>query len=267
MVNYDNIPDELRKLNQWVYARKDSKVPMQVWEYAAASATDPKTWASFDSVLDCYKEGEADYCGFVFADNGYVGIDVDVGYDEDGFITPLGADIIGKCHSYTERSRSGRGFHVLLRGDLPFKGRNNLAGVEIYREARYFIMTGDVVLYREIIENQEAIDYIVAKYFPNVSGTRVSSEKKVWGKDKIYTPKWESPVTNGRVRLRPTYPRIPDGGRNISLTSLAGMLHNQGYTKKQIYDELLYVNTVACDPPLDQGELQTICNSVTRYLR
>lgn len=51
------------------------------------------------------------------------------------------------------------------------------------------------------------------------------------------------------------------------LTSLAGMLHNQGYSKQQIYDELLYCNTVACDPPLDRGEIQTICNSVTRYKR
>ena len=83
---------------------------------------------------------------------------------------------------------------------------------------------------------------------------------------RIYCPIWEMPENN-RIKLRPVYPRIPNGSRNICLTSLAGMLHNQGYSKQQIYDELLYCNTVACDPPLDRGEIQTICNSVTRYKR
>ena len=144
------------------------------------------------------------------------------------------------------------------------KGRNNLKGVEIYKAARYFIMTGDIVLYHDIIENQEAIDYVVEKYFPE---TRSSSDKVVVGRDKIYSPVWEEPIVGGRVKLRPVYPRIPDGSRNICLTSLAGMLHNQGYSKAQIYEELLYANTVACDPPLDRNELRTICNSVTRYKR
>lgn len=144
---------------------------------------------------------------------------------------------------------------ILLRGTLPFKGKNNLAGVEIYKAARYFIMTGNTLLYREIIENQEAIDYVVEKYFPEA---RETSDKVVVGRDKIYAPVWEEPVVNGRVKLRPVYPRIPDGSRNICLTSLAGMLHNQGYSKSQIYEELLYANTVACDPPLDRNELRTM---------
>ena len=105
---------------------------------------------------------------------------------------------------------------------------------------------------------------IVEKYFPEA---RETSDKVVVGRDKIYAPVWEEPVVNGRVKLRPVYPRIPDGSRNICLTSLAGMLHNQGYSKSQIYEELLYANTVACDPPLDRNELRTICNSVTRYKR
>lgn len=264
MVCYDNIPEELKNLNQWVCATDDSKVPMKAWENKAASSTDPETWSDFETALESYNQRYYDYCGFVFADNGYVGIDIDCGYDEDGLMNFLGADIVGKCHSYTEKSRSGRGFHILLRGDLPFKGKNNLLGVEIYKASRYFIMTGDTLLYREIIENQEAIDYVVRTYFPEV---RESANDTLFKRDKIYSPSWEEPVANGRLRLRPAYPRIPDGSRNICLTSLAGVLHNQGYTKSQIYDELLYANTAACDPPLDKYELRTICNSVTRYKR
>lgn len=262
MTRYENIPEELKQLNQWVCTRSNSKVPIKATAPEAASSTNPETWSSFDTAYKAVSEGHYDYCGFVFADNGYVGIDIDTGYDEDGFISPIAATIIGKCKSYTERSKSGRGFHILLRGTLPFKGKNNLAGVEIYKTARYFIMTGDTLLYHTIEENQEAIDFVVENYFPE---TRQDKETSAFN-GRIYSPIWELPENN-RIKLRPVYPRIPDGSRNICLTSLAGMLHNQGYSKQQIYDELIYCNTVACAPPLDRGEIRTICNSVTRYKR
>ena len=72
---------------------------------------------------------------------------------------------------------------------------------------------------------------------------------------------------NNRIPIRPDYPKIHSGGRNLSLASLAGYLHNTGYTKGQIYRELLYVNNTACVPPLDAGEIRTICDSITRYRR
>lgn len=262
MSRYENIPNELKELNQWVCTRSDSKVPMKAFDNEAASSTNPGTWATFDVANDAVSKGFYDYCGFVFNDNGYVGIDIDTGYDEDGFLSELAADIIGKCKSYTEKSKSGRGFHIILRGELPFKGKNNLAGVEIYKSARYFIMTGDTLLHNTIVEDQEAIDYVISKYFPEL---RQEKDVTPYG-GRIYSPVWEMPENN-RIKLRPVYPRIPDGSRNICLTSLAGMLHNQGYSKQQIYDELLYCNTVACDPPVDRSEIRTIVNSVTRYKR
>ncbi len=261
-MNYKNIPGELTSLPQWVCARDNSKVPMKAYENEAASSVDPQSWSDFETALESVRIGLYDYCGFVFADNGFIGIDIDQGFDEDGFLTSLAADIIGKCGSYTEKSKSGRGFHIILRGDLPFKGKNNLAGVEIYKAARYFIMTGDTLLYTTIEENQAAIDYVVQTYFPEMR----SDKKDGTVTSRIYSPIWEMPENN-RIKLRPVYPRIPDGSRNICLTSLAGMLHNQGYSKQQIFDELVYANTVACDPPLFKNELQTICNSVTRYKR
>lgn len=262
MNHYENIPEELKTLAQWVCTRDGSKVPMKAFENEAASSTNSSTWSDFSTALNAVENGHYDYCGFVFNDNGIVGIDIDTGYDEDGLMSQLAADILGRCESYTEKSKSGRGFHILLRGTLPFKGKNNLAGVEIYKAARYFIMTGDTLLYRNIVENQEAIDYVVEKYFPE---QRDSKAQAAYG-SRIYSPVWETPKNN-RIKLRPVYPRIPAGSRNICLTSLAGMLHNLGYSKQQIYDELVYANTVACDPALGKNELRTICNSVTRYKR
>lgn len=262
-MNWKRIPKELQDLNQWVGAT-DSKVPMRIDTLYAASSTNPDTWGSFAEAIESIEQGEFMYPGFVFADNGIVGIDIDAGYDEDGLMSPLASEIIGKCQSYTEKSKSGRGFHILLRGDLPFKGKNSYKhGIEIYKTARYFVMTGDVLIYDSIETNQEAIDYIVDKYFPEM---RESAEGKNLT-PKIYTPVWDKPMEGGRVKLRPSYPIIPNGCRNICLTSLAGMMHTQGYDPKTIYDELTYCNEIACKPALSSGEVSAIVNSVTRYKR
>lgn len=259
-MNLKNIPIELQTLNQWVCTKGDSKIPMSATRLFPASSTNPSTWSSFENAISAVADGIYDYLGFVFNDNGIVGIDIDDGYDKDGFLSDIAIDIIGKCKSYTEKSKSGRGFHILLKGDLPFKGKNNLKGVEIYKAARFFIMTGDTLLYRNIVESQEVIDYIVEKYFPEVRENENSSNGNT-----IYTPTWGKPQE--KIQLRPTYPPIVDGTRNLSLTSLAGQWHNMGYTKEDIYRELLYVNSVACNPPLGINEIQMIVNSITRYKR
>ena len=260
-MNLNRIPKELKDLRQWVYTENDSKVPMCIETMRPASSVDPHTWGNYNRAKIFHAYYPYYWLGFVFNDNGIVGIDIDDGYDEDGFISELAADIIGNCHSYTEKSKSGRGFHILLKGDIPFKGKNNLKGVEIYKQSRFFIMTGDVLMYDTIIENQGAIDYILEKYFPTTKENNTSHNSF----DRIYTPIWEKP--QGRIQLRPVYPKINTGSRNICLTSLAGILHNQGYSPQQILDELNYCNKVACDPMLYERELITIVNSVTRYKR
>ena len=227
--------------------------------YLPASSTNPRTWASYEGAQGAVEAGYYDNIGFVFHDNGYVGIDIDDGY-EDGLLSTLAVDVISHCRSYTERSRSGRGFHVILKGSLPFTGRNNRRGLEIYRDARYFIMTGDSMWYRNIVENQSAIDYIVSTYFQDVQ------EDDKGNLARIYTPKWQPPA-GGRIRIRPDYPRIAEGGRNICLTSLAGMLHNVGYGPQDIYRELSYANATACDPNLTDHEVRSIVSSVTRSRR
>lgn len=261
MINYNNIPEDLRRLNQWVCANEGSKVPMQANRPYAASSTNPDTWASFEDALWAVENGYYDYLGFVFNDNGIVGIDLDdaVAY---GIASPMATEIGHLCSSYTEVSKSGTGLHIFVKGDIPFKGKNNLAGVEMYKTARFFIMTGEVLGFRYLISNQEALDEIVAKYFPETRERKTTTVTP-----RIYNPEWDCPKGSKRVKIRPNYPRIPDGCRNICLTSLAGMMHSIGYSKGQIYRELQYANDTACDPPLPLNELRQICNSVTRYQR
>lgn len=263
MINYGNIPQEIRGLKQWVNSNMDSKVPLCPYENRSASSVDKTTWGTFLEAVTSYEEGIYDYVGFVFADNGYVGIDIDAGFDEDGFITPLAADIIDHCKSYTEISRSGRGFHIIVKGSLPFKGKNNLKGVEIYKASRYFIMTGDLLLgMQEIHENQSAIDYVCDTYF---EGVKESSDQNIH--PKIYTLDWSSPIRDGRLRLFPDFPTITSGSRNLSLTSLAGQLHSLGYPYEAIYKYLVRCNKLACKPCLDEREIESITNSITKYVR
>lgn len=261
--NFLNIPMEMRTLEQWVNIDADSKCPLNPMNGSAASSSDPGTWASFEEAVHRVECGDTDNIGFVFDDNGIIGIDIDDGFDEDGLLSPTAVDILGKCHSYTERSRSGRGFHVILKGTLPFSGKNNKKGVEIYRDGRYFITTGDTLLFRKVIENQAAIDYVVETYFQD----DIKEGDGKPGGTRIYSPVWELPDENGRIKLRPKYPRITPGSRNISMASLAGILHSAGYPPEKVYEELHYANAVACDPVLDDYEIESITRSITRYKR
>lgn len=260
---YEAIPDELKNQRAWVCAWNGSKVPMRPGERAAASSTNPDTWDTFEAAEKAVRLGWYDYAGYVFHDCGIVGIDIDCGFDADGLLSATGRDIVSLCRSYTEKSRSGRGVHIFLKGSLPFPGRNNGAGVEIYRTGRYFICTGRKLLYGDMIENQAAIDAVVAKYFPDVPK---DGETKVPGRRKFYRPEWQKPE-GGKIPLRPRYPTIRPGTRNDSLASLAGSLWGQGYDKGAVYRELLRVNASACVPPLPVREIQAIVESVTKYRR
>ena len=274
-MRYDNIPQELRVLKQWVCANEGSKVPMQATRPFPASSTDLTTWSSFEEAVCAVEAGHYDYIGFVFNDNGIVGIDLDdsVSYTEVSsliqgeymrypVVSNLALEITRMCSSYTEVSKSGTGIHIFVKGDIPFKGKNNLKGLEIYKTARFFIMTGDTFGSYPMTDRQSALDFIVNNYFPETRERKTTAVTP-----RIYNPEWDCPKGCKRIRIKPNYPIIPDGCRNICLTSLAGMMHSIGYTKGQIYRELQYANNTACLPPLDDSELRTICNSVTRYRR
>ena len=260
---YENIPEELKALNQWVCCWDGSKIPMKAYERKGASSVDPTTWSPFAVAEMQVNAGIYDHIGFVFADNGIVGIDIDTGF-EDRLMTPLCADIIKVCKSYTEVSRSGRGVHIFIRGVLPFPGKNNMEGVEIYQTGRYFITTGKQICFSEIRENQDAVNYVIQKYFQE--GTQVKPQREFRKETKIYTPEWKKPK-KGRLSVSPVYPEIKKGNRNLSMLSIAGQLWKQGYSLGELYKKMCKINQESCKPPLSERELQTICKSISKYER
>ena len=58
---------------------------------------------------------------------------------------------------------------------------------------------------------------------------------------------------------------IPEGQRNSTLASLAGMMRNKGMSREAIEAALMVENENRCDPPLDDDEVASIAESISRY--
>lgn len=94
----------------------------------------------------------------------FVFVDVDHCIDViTGKLTAQAEEIIARFHSYTEKSPSGTGLHILSRGRIPYAFK--IAGIEMYEVARYTTLTGNLLdeNLREIASAQDAIDWLVEK--------------------------------------------------------------------------------------------------------
>lgn len=153
---YQNIPMELRQRQQWVCAGPD-KIPLNPRTGERANVQDPGTWGSFE---DSIRSGMR-YIGFVFTPSDpYCGIDLDSKMaDEREF--KLHERILAAFDSYTERSASGKGYHIIVKASLPHGRRRD--SVEVYSSGRFFIFTGNVVRSAPITEQQERIELLVAE--------------------------------------------------------------------------------------------------------
>ena len=126
-VNFENIPEELKKLDQWVVWRlelaKDrwTKVPYRAENpKQKASSTDPSSWASFDQARTAYEKGQIDGVGLVLSGvNGLVGLDLDKCRDpETGKLDPWASEMVTRLGCYAEASPSGTGVRMFARGYL-----------------------------------------------------------------------------------------------------------------------------------------------------
>jgi NrS-1 polymerase HBD domain/AAA domain len=93
--------------------------------------------ASFEAAAGAADLLGASGVGFVFSQSdGFVGVDLDD-------LGPDSGAIIGTLNSYSERSVSGRGAHVIVRANLNGHARKRRGPLEIYEAGRYFAFTGD----------------------------------------------------------------------------------------------------------------------------
>lgn len=144
------IPPELRELPQWVCwalvpdeQGNPTKVPFST--RGSKAATDaPASWTTFDKAVAAADRLGMEGVGFVFSeDDPFAGIDLDhCRHPETGAIDDWALNYIRRLDSYTEVSPSGTGVHVIVRGELPPKGRKK-GDVEMYDRRRFFSATGN----------------------------------------------------------------------------------------------------------------------------
>lgn len=170
MEQYKNIPESLKKLNQWVcfkleYNKKKGKydkIPKDPKTGYNAKANDTSTWSDYQTAVNAVSKYGFDGIGIEFA-NGIFGVDLD-NVVKDGKLTPEAQDIIKTLDSYTEYSPSGTGVHIICKGTIPSKDRRK-GNVEMYSEGRFFTVTGNVLGEPKDIQERTAQAAIVhAKY-------------------------------------------------------------------------------------------------------
>lgn len=160
----ENIPAELRERGQWLCWRyeqrpgesKPTKVPIHVRTGGYASVTDPTTWCSFEEAVAAVAAGKYDGIGFVFSVNDpYFFIDLDA-TDNPDEIEKHDHVRAAFAHTYSERSISGAGQHIIGIGASKV-GRRRYH-IELYSTLRFAVMTGDVINDAPLADCQYLVD-------------------------------------------------------------------------------------------------------------
>ena len=221
----NNIPDELKRLKQWVcfslesnrnLAGKPVKVPMipgvkipatasTKEQKVRASVSKPGNWRCFSYALS--KVADYDGLGFVFRHGDpYSGIDIDNCRNKlTGKISPVAQKIIDRLNSYTEVSYSQTGIHIIVNAKLP-SGRCNFSlvdkdypemAIEIYSTGRYFIFTGNKIGKSSTINQRQSSLINLHKKLTelntddSVSDVSSTSNKATKGQSCISEVEWE----------------------------------------------------------------------------
>lgn len=236
----ENIPEELKRLAQWVCVSKNDKIPKNPFNGKNAQANNPKTWGTFEQAVKACESFGFDYIGFEFAPP-YFGVDLDHCLDNVDFVD----EFVETLQSYAEISRSGNGIHIICKGKLP-EGNRRKGGVEMYSEGRYFILTGNLYnpTYDSIFECTESIKVLHSKYLPNS------------------VPKAEIRKPVAIVDLDDA--EVIDKARNCKTGSLFSMLYAgnwEGLFPSQSEADIAFCNQLAFWTGKNQGQMDRIFRS------
>lgn len=175
--NFNDIPTELKNLPQWIVWKmetrnnKSTKVPYQITGDPAQS-NNRRTWSTFQTAVKTYWEKEYDGIGFMFSrQDTYVGIDIDKCV-VDEMPNQFASEVIDLMDSYTEFSPSGKGIHIIVKGNLPQNilgtgKKSTKYGLEVYSYGRYFTFTGNKENSNDVLERTDELAELFEKYFPD----------------------------------------------------------------------------------------------------
>lgn len=173
-----DVPGELIDFAQWVVwkaepkKKKDgtvkiTKVPYNPKNGLKASNQKSSHWGTFDQAVKAYRSGKFDGIGFVFTKNDpFVGVDLDGCYDDNGKLTHEAKVAVATLKSYTEKSPSGKGLHIIVKANLRGPGRcDHVNGREMYQDGRFFTITGHTVKFTSVVPAQSGINVLYDEWF------------------------------------------------------------------------------------------------------
>ena len=165
----------MRQYSSWCVWRyeetegsKPAKIPYSARTGRLASVTDDATWSSYSEAVAVATNTDLyNGIGFILSENDpYAFIDLDDPYqlNADGtYKHENPAEIMAReqriydaFETYAERSPSGKGLHLIVKGSVP-NGRRRSA-VEVYSNERYMTMTGNVFRNVPIVDMNEPLN-------------------------------------------------------------------------------------------------------------
>ena len=154
-LSLDNIPKDLQAMDRWVLwknVQRSKPNGEKVWakmplsaKGGAGSSTDSATWVSFGAAVDEYLLGDYDGIGIVLGGTLH-GIDLDDCRDPvTGSLSELAQETLDRVEGYAEVSPSGTGLKIFTQTNLDGSRTKKEAGVELYKDGRYFTVTGHAI--------------------------------------------------------------------------------------------------------------------------
>ena len=170
-----DIPQGLRAIPRWLlwrYIKKKkpdgtifwAKVPFQA-NGIPASTTNPKTWCSYEDAFNAWAIGDFDGVGIVLGAD-VQGIDLDDCRDPNtGELNEFAIEVLERVSGYAEVSPSGTGIKIFAKTNLDRSRTNKEVGVELYRDGRYFTVTGHCLgeKHSRLADEVQALDWLIER--------------------------------------------------------------------------------------------------------
>lgn len=160
-----NIPQELINGCRWAvstmkvidpFTGRIDKAPRHPKTGEMLSVTEPEKWATFHEAMNSGYPAK----GFLLtSDDEYTVIDLDHVNDGSEDDIALAKKIYSTFDTYAERSASGKGIHMILKG-VNQAGRRR-GNVEVYSQERYIISTGKVVKKKDIAWGGKSLENLI----------------------------------------------------------------------------------------------------------
>ena len=173
--NFENLPKQMK--DEGFFCTHYKKTPTN-----KTKPNQKETFRTFEETMKLKKDYEGIGIGIF---DSFCGIDIDHCINESGEMTDLAKDIIKRIKSYTEKSLSGTGIHIVFKCNnqkqfdsmkyytkmnekqLQENGFNGTGGLELYQgnfDNRYLTLTGNTLINDLKTIDSEVIEGIVEEY-------------------------------------------------------------------------------------------------------